>query len=130
MGWSKGVGSYEAGISNRYNLRKGSHCLPHKRQVMRLPIEKRQVWQAYQAVRLNDGTHGADMEEWEAFDRKRYHNLYQIWNRVSSGAYFPKAVRRAIIRKEDGGERPLGIPCIRDRIVQEVLRVVLEPYLE
>jgi RNA-directed DNA polymerase len=97
---------------------------------MRLPIEKRQVWQAYQAVRLNDGTHGADLEDWEAFDRKRYHNLYQIWNRVSSGAYFPKAVRRAIIRKDDGGERALGIPCIRDRIVQEVLRSVLEPYLE
>lgn len=97
---------------------------------MRLPIEKRQVWKAYQAVRLNDGSHGVDMEDWEAFDRKRYHNLYQIWNRVSSGAYFPKAVRRAIIRKDDGGERLLGIPCIRDRIVQEVLRSVLEPYLE
>lgn len=97
---------------------------------MRLPIEKRQVWQAYQAVRLNDGTHGADMEDWEAFDRKRYHNLFRIWNRISSGAYFPKAVRRVFLRKDDGGERPLGIPCIRDRIVQEVLRGVLEPYLE
>ena len=97
---------------------------------MRLPIEKRQVWQAYQAVRLNDGTHGADMEDWEAFDRKRYHNLFRIWNRISSGAYFPKAVRRVFMRKDDGGERPLGIPCIRDRIVQEVLRGVLEPYLE
>jgi RNA-directed DNA polymerase len=97
---------------------------------MRLPIEKRQVWQAYQAVRLHDGTYGADMEDWEAFDRKRYHNLFRIWNRISSGAYFPKAVRRAKIRKDDGGERLLGIPCIRDRIVQEVLRSVLEPYLE
>ena len=97
---------------------------------MRLPIEKRQVWQAYQAVRLNDGAHGADMEDWAAFDRKRYRNLYQIWNRISSGSYFPKAVRRSFIRKEDGGERALGIPCIRDRLVQEVLRVVLEPYLE
>lgn len=97
---------------------------------MRLPIEKRQVWQAYQAVRVNDGSHGADMEDWEAFDRKRYHNLFRIWNRISSGAYFPKAVRRVFLRKDDGSERPLGIPCIRDRIVQEVLRVVLEPYLE
>jgi RNA-directed DNA polymerase len=97
---------------------------------MRLPIDKRQVWQAYQAVRLNDGSHGSDGEDWAAFDRKRYHNLYQIWSRVSSGAYFPKAVRRVMLRKADGGERPLGIPCIRDRIVQEVLRGVLEPYLE
>lgn len=97
---------------------------------MRLPIDKRQVWQAYQAVRLNDGSHGSDGEDWAAFDRKRYHNLYQIWSRVSSGAYFPKAVRRVMLRKADGGERPLGIPCIRDRIVQEVLHGVLEPYLE
>ncbi len=97
---------------------------------MRLPIEKRHVWEAYQAVRLNDGAHGADMEDWEAFDRKRYHNLFRIWNRISSGAYFPKPVRRVFLRKDDGGERPLGIPCIRDRIVQEVLRGVLEPYLE
>jgi RNA-directed DNA polymerase len=97
---------------------------------MRLPIDKRQVWQAYQAVRLNDGSHGSDGEDWAAFDRKRYHNLYQIWSRVGSGAYFPKAVRRVMLRKADGGERPLGIPCIRDRIVQEVLRGVLEPYLE
>ena len=97
---------------------------------MRLPIDKRQVWQAYQAVRLNDGTHGSDGQDWATFDRKRYHNLYQIWNRVSSGAYFPKAVRRVMLRKDNGGERPLGIPCIRDRIVQEVLRNVLEPYME
>lgn len=97
---------------------------------MRLPIDKRQVWQAYQAVRLNDGTHGSDGEYWVTFDRNRYHNLYQIWNRGSSGAYFPKAVRRVMLRKDNGGERPLGIPCIRDRIVQEVLRNVLEPYME
>jgi RNA-directed DNA polymerase len=97
---------------------------------MRLPIDKRMVWQAYQAVRLNDGTYGADQEDWATFDRKRYHNLYQIWNRLNSGAYFPKAVRRVMLRKDGGGERPLGIPCVRDRIVQQVLRTVLEPYLE
>ncbi len=78
----------------------------------------------------NDGTYGADQEDWAAFDRKRYHNLFRIWNRISSGAYFPKPVRRVFLRKDDGGERPLGIPCIRDRIVQEVLRKMLEPYLE
>jgi RNA-directed DNA polymerase len=98
---------------------------------MRLPIEKRQVWQAYQHVRLNDGTHGVDQQSWELFDRKRYHNLYIIWNRLSSGAYFPKPVRRVLIPKSNGaGERPLGIPTVSDRIVQEVLRQILEPYLE
>ncbi len=97
---------------------------------MRLPIDKRQVWQAYLAVRPNDGTYGADQEDWATFDRKVYHNLYQIWNRLSSGAYFPTAVRRVMLRKAGGGERPLGIPSVRDRIVQEVLRKVMEPYLE
>ena len=97
---------------------------------MRLPIEKRQVWQAYQHVRLNKGSHGVDEQDWKAFDAKRYHNLYIIWNRLSSGAYFPKAVRRVMIPKSSGGERPLGIPTVSDRIAQEVLRQILEPYLE
>lgn len=97
---------------------------------MRLPIEKRQVWQAYQHVRLNQGTYGVDEQDWADFDRKRYHNLYVLWNRLSSGAYFPKPVRRVMIPKAGGGERPLGIPTVSDRIAQEVLRRVLEPYLE
>lgn len=98
--------------------------------MMRLPIEKRQVWQAYKHVRMNKGTYGVDEQSWEAFDRKRYHNLYIIWNRLSSGAYFPKPVRRVLIPKSGGGERPLGIPTVSDRIAQEVLRQILEPYLE
>ena len=74
-----------------------------------LPIDKRQVWQAYKHVRMNKGTYGADEQSWEAFDRKRYDNLYIIWNRLSSGAYFPKPVRRVMIPKSGGGQRPLGI---------------------
>lgn len=97
---------------------------------MRLKIEKHQVWQAYKHVRMNKGTHGVDEQDWELFDRKRYHNLYIIWNRLSSGAYFPKPVRRVMIPKSGGGERPLGIPTVSDRIVQEVLRQILERYLE
>lgn len=98
--------------------------------MMGLPIEKRQVWEAYKHVRLNDGTYGADEQSWAAFDRKRYHRLYIIWKRLVSGAYFPKPVRRVMIPKSGGGLRPLGIPSVSDRIVQEVLRRVLEPYLE
>ena len=97
---------------------------------MRLPIEKRHVWEAYKHVRMNKGTFGADEQSWETFDRKRYHNLYIIWNRLSSGSYFPKPVRRVMIPKSGGGERPLGIPTVSDRIAQEVLRKILEPYLE
>lgn len=97
---------------------------------MRLPIEKRHVWEAYQHVRKNKGSHGVDHEDWTAFDAKRNRNLYVLWNRMSSGSYFPKPVRRVMIPKAGGGERPLGIPTLTDRIAQEVLRRMLEPVLE
>lgn len=97
---------------------------------MRIAIEKRQVWEAYLHVRKNRGTHGVDEQDWVSFDLKRNRHLYQLWNRMSSGAYFPKPVRRVMIPKSGGGERPLGIPTITDRIAQEVLRRLLEPQLE
>jgi RNA-directed DNA polymerase len=97
---------------------------------MRLPIEKHDVWTAYKHVRMNEGTHGVDEQDWQAFDRKRYHNLFVLWNRLSSGAYFPQPVRRVMIPKAGHGKRPLGIPTVSDRIAQEVLRKKLEPYLE
>lgn len=97
---------------------------------MRIAIEKRQVWEAYLHVRKNRGTHGVDEQDWVSFDLRRNRHLYQLWNRMSSGAYFPKPVRRVMIPKSGGGERPLGIPTITDRIAQEVLRRLLEPHLE
>jgi len=97
---------------------------------MRLPIEKRHVWEAYLHVRRNKGSHGVDNEDWSAFEANRNRNLYVLWNRMSSGSYFPKPVRRVMIPKSGGGERPLGIPTITDRIAQEVLRRMLEPVLE
>ena len=60
---------------------------PHQR-AMRLPIKQCQVWEAYKHVRMNKGTHDVDEQCWADFDAKRYHNLYIIWNRLSSGAYF------------------------------------------
>ena len=97
---------------------------------MRIAIEKRQVWEAYLHVRKNRGTYGVDDQDWVSFDLRRNRHLYQLWNRMSSGAYFPKPVRRVMIPKSGGGERPLGIPTITDRIAQEVLRRLLEPHLE
>jgi RNA-directed DNA polymerase len=97
---------------------------------MRLPIEKCQVWEAYLHVRKSNGTYGVDEQDWVSFDQKRNQLLYQLWNRLSSGAYFPKPVRRVLIPKAGGGERPLGIPTVTDRIAQEVLRRILEPQLE
>jgi group II intron reverse transcriptase/maturase len=104
---------------------------PNKTKVgMRLPIEKRQVWEAYLHVRKNNGSYGVDEQDWLKFDQNRNQHLYQLWNRLSSGSYFPKPVRRVMIPKSGGGERPLGIPTVTDRIAQEVLRRILEPQLE
>ena len=57
-------------------------------------------------------------------------NLYKLWNRMSSGSYMPSPVRRVMIPKADGGQRPLGIPTVTDRIAQEVVRQYLEPLVE
>jgi group II intron reverse transcriptase/maturase len=96
---------------------------------MRLPIEKLQVWKVYLHVRKIKGTYGVDEQDWASFDLKRSLHLYQLWNRMSSGAYYPKPLRRVMIPKTRGGERSLGIP-ITDRIAQEALRKMLEPQLE
>ena len=53
-------------------------------------------------------------------------NLYKIWNRLSSGSYFPPAVKEVLIPKRTGGERPLGIPTISDRIAQTVIKKLIE----
>ncbi len=64
------------------------------------------------------------------FDRDLSRNLYQIWNRMSSGSYFPPAVKAVPIPKKSGGERILGIPTVSDRIAQTVVTLTLEPILE
>ncbi len=57
-----------------------------------------------------------DSESVEQFEQKLKDNLYKIWNRMSSGTYFPPPVRTVAIPKKDGGERMLGIPTVADRI--------------
>jgi len=93
-------------------------------------IPKRELWKAYKLVRKNGGAAGVDGQTLEKFDAKLADNLYKLWNRMSSGSYFPKAVRRVEIPKKSGGTRPLGIPTIADRIAQMTARLVLEPMLE
>ena len=81
-------------------------------------IDKRLVWEAYHKVKENKGSAGIDKVDQKTFDKEMSKNLYKIWNRMSSGCYFPKAVKLVEIPKSNGGTRPLGIPTIEDRIAQ------------
>lgn len=90
-------------------------------------ISKQEVWQAYLTVRRNKGAAGIDQQSMEDFDADLRNNLYKIWNRMSSGSYYPPPVLRVEIPKGDGGVRPLGIPTVADRIAQTVVRARLEP---
>lgn len=93
-------------------------------------IPKRLLWNAYKRVMRNGGAAGVDRQTIEAFKEKLSGNLYMIWNRMSSGSYFPSAVRRVEIPKKSGGTRPLGIPTVTDRIGQMAAKLILEPMLE
>jgi len=93
-------------------------------------ISKRLVWEAYKRVKANDGTAGVDGQTIEGFEADLATNLFKLWNRMSSGSYFPQPVRRAEIPKDDGGKRLLGIPTVTDRIAQTVVKQIMEPELE
>ncbi len=93
-------------------------------------ISKQMVWNAYLKVKANKGSAGIDMQTMEGFEKNLKKNLYKIWNRLSSGSYFPPAVRRVDIPKSNGKLRPLGIPTISDRIAQMVVKDYLEPSVE
>lgn len=93
-------------------------------------ISKMEVWNAYLAVKANQGAAGVDRQSLAEFERNLKRNLYRLWNRMCSGSYFPAPVRRVEIPKEDGGVRPLGIPTVSDRIAQTVVKARLEPVME
>ncbi len=93
-------------------------------------ISKWEVWEAYRRVRANQGAAGVDGQSLAEFEEDLKNNLFKIWNRMSSGSYFPPPVRRVDIPKDDVGTRPLGIPTVADRIAQTVAKRYLEPILE
>ena len=93
-------------------------------------ISKHLVWEAYQRVKANKGAAGVDGESLQAFEAKLKDNLYKLWNRLSSGSYFPPPVKGVSIPKKSGGVRMLGIPTVADRVAQSVVKMVLEPILE
>lgn len=93
-------------------------------------IDKRVVWQSYLKVKANRGAAGVDKQSMATNEENLKGNLYKLWNRMSSGSYFPPPVRRVEIPKASGGTRALGIPTVSDRIAQMVVKYYLEPQLE
>lgn len=93
-------------------------------------ISQEEVEDAYEEVKANKGAGGVDKVSIAEFEEKRRGNLYKIWNRMSSGSYFPKPVKGVEIPKKDGKKRLLGIPTVEDRIAQTVVKNRLEPLVE
>lgn len=94
-------------------------------------ISKKTVWEAYKRVKESKGAAGVDGETIEDFERNLKKNLYKIWNRMSSGTYFPPAIRGVEIPKDHGkGVRMLGVPTVADRVAQTVVKMYLEPLVE
>ena len=93
-------------------------------------ISKQVVWDAYKRVKANKGAAGIDEESIADFEINLKGNLYKIWNRMSSGSYFPPPVRVVKIAKKDGGQRKLGVPTVSDRIAQMVAKLYLEPQVD
>lgn len=94
------------------------------------PVTRVMLWQAYKKVKANKGAAGIDEMSWKDLDNNLSAQLYKLWNRLTSGSYFPEAVRQVEIPKSTGGARKLGIPTILDRIAQEVVRTYLERIVE
>ena len=93
-------------------------------------IPKRLVWRAYLKVKENGGAAGVDGVTIERFEENLSKNLYKLWNRMSSGSYFPAPVKAVSMPKSGGGVRVLGVPTIADRIAQTAVAMVLEPNVD
>ena len=93
-------------------------------------ISKALVWEAYKRVKANKGVAGIDGQTIKLFESDLKRNLYRIWNRMSSGSYFPPAIKAVPIPKKSGGVRMLGVPTVGDRIAQTAVTLLLEPILE
>lgn len=93
-------------------------------------ISKQLVYEAFKAVKANAGAAGVDGQSIESFGKSLKDNLYKLWNRMSSGTYFPPPVKAVAIPKKDGGKRVLGVPTVADRVAQMVVKMVFEPIVE
>ena len=105
--------------------------MPKPKQDKPFAIPKLLVWEAYRRVAANKGAPGVDGQALDEFEADLEGNLYKIWNRMSSGTWFPPPVRAVEIPKpHSSGVRVLGVPTIADRIAQTVTAMYLEPLVE
>ena len=95
-----------------------------------IPITKQMVWKSYKKVKSKKGSGGVDGKSLSSYSENLSGNLYKLWNRLTSGSYYPQAVLEVEIPKKDGSKRKLGIPTIEDRIAQQVVKDYLEPRME
>jgi len=94
-------------------------------------VPKLLVWEAWRQVKANKGAPGVDEQEIEQFEADLRNNLFKVWNRMSSGTWFPPPVLAVEIPKPHGaGVRVLGVPTVADRVAQTVVAKFLEPLVE
>jgi RNA-directed DNA polymerase len=117
-------------VLNKFNLLFNYNEDEMMKRTKPYDIPKVLVWKAFQLVKANRGSSGIDQESISDFEQNLSKNLYKLWNRLSSGSYFPPPVKGVAIPKKQGGERMLGIPTISDRIAQTVVKLVFEPCVE
>lgn len=117
------------GLHYRSGFQKSTVREEQLKETKPFEISKEVVWEAYVKIRENKGSAGIDGVTLEEFGMDLKNNLYKIWNRMSSGSYFPLAVMEVEIPKE-GGVRKLGIATVADRIAQMVVKIYLEPKVE
>ncbi len=99
-------------------------------QTKSVPVTFKMVVDAYRKVRANKGSAGVDGITMQQYESDVSKQLYKVWNRLTSGSYFPQAVRLVEIPKRNGKKRELGIPTINDRVAQQVIKTYLEPRYE
>src|ERR1700724_3587900 len=104
-------------------------CVELREPVVPMPREKHK-WNQPRGESAKAGSAGVDKETIEDFESDLKDNLYRIWNRMSSGSYFPPPVKAVAIPKKNGGVRILGIPTVADRIAQTAVKMWLEPRLD
>src|SRR5581483_1981601 len=122
MKWAKADGAKGGVCSEATSVRPTRKGRSLKDEAKPFCISRWEVWEAYLRVKSNQGAAGLDGQSIEDFEGDLKKNLYRIWNRMSSGSYFPPPVRTVKIPQANGGERTLGIPTVSDRIAQMVVK--------